>query len=264
MTEYTAEDLEKLARGQVISRDAFRAILADPAAAARLAAASELVSEAEPEPDPLPVARVPFTFDELADCLEGSASGSAAERFIDKHFRDDKRHCWPWYKMALAASIALTVACFGEGVLLVDGNKALAAAQAEIESLSKRLQDVIAQLSALQIDKAIDESSPHLYVAGRDRFGLRCRIDLRYIGEVKWRVGSEGDFETVFKAGPLPRGGDYPILEDIQKVSEPVALDGRAERVFLEFVPRSVIKDSELARQIPESLRRQEREFLFS
>jgi hypothetical protein len=94
MKSYTTVDLEKLAQGQQVPGDVFRALFADVEAVAdlaRLLQVRELLTAAEP--DCRPPAEVPdmdVTWDELACHGEGRpldpARHAAVERFLGKHF----------------------------------------------------------------------------------------------------------------------------------------------------------------------------------
>jgi hypothetical protein len=94
MKSFTAVDLERLARGQRVAGDVFRAIFADPEAVADLAGLLQVrqllscpeqeprTSSAEPDMD--------VSFEELARHGEGRpldpARRAAVERFLGKHF----------------------------------------------------------------------------------------------------------------------------------------------------------------------------------
>jgi hypothetical protein len=93
MKSFTAVDLEKLARGQRVAGDVFRAIFSDPEAVAdlaRLLQARELLTCPEPEPRLSAVPDMDVSFEELARHGEGRpldpARRAAVEGFLGKHF----------------------------------------------------------------------------------------------------------------------------------------------------------------------------------
>ena len=95
MTRPSLSELEKLARGQSISREAFLSLLsnADPEVRGQLAKAAQVQSLFDPgreqTPSPLPPA-MPVTFEELAAFQEGSldepARRAAVESFLREQF----------------------------------------------------------------------------------------------------------------------------------------------------------------------------------
>lgn len=90
MTGYSPEDLDYLAQGRAISDDAFRAILADPDAVSLIARAitrvQVLFADADRVCDPVDAPEMPFTFAELADCIEGSPCRPGVAEFVAEHF----------------------------------------------------------------------------------------------------------------------------------------------------------------------------------
>ena len=94
MKSFTGVDLERLARGQRVPGDVFRAIFADPEAVADLARLLQVRELATyPEPEPRTSAAVPdmdVSFEELARHGEGRpldpARRAAVERFLGQHF----------------------------------------------------------------------------------------------------------------------------------------------------------------------------------
>jgi hypothetical protein len=93
MHSFPAVDLEKLARGQRVAGDVFRAVFADAAAVADLARLLQVRDLLTAEPDGRPPADVPdmdVTWEELARHGEGKplepARRAAVERFLGKHF----------------------------------------------------------------------------------------------------------------------------------------------------------------------------------
>jgi hypothetical protein len=94
MTNYTATDLQALARGRSVPPEVFRSIFADPAAVADLARLlqvrqlHEVPAPEIPEPPPLPVMDV--TFEELARHgerrLHDPQRVAAVEAFLARHF----------------------------------------------------------------------------------------------------------------------------------------------------------------------------------
>jgi hypothetical protein len=94
MKSFTAVDLERLARGQRVAGDVFRAIFADPEAVAdlaRLLQVRELLSCPEPQSwAPAAVPDMDVSFEELARHGEGRpldpARRAAVERFLGQHF----------------------------------------------------------------------------------------------------------------------------------------------------------------------------------
>jgi hypothetical protein len=94
MKSFTTADLEKLARGQHVPGDVFRAVFADPEAVAdlaRLVQVRELLTSAQADPRGLgDVAAMNVTWDELSRYGEGRPLDperrTAVERFLGKHF----------------------------------------------------------------------------------------------------------------------------------------------------------------------------------
>lgn len=92
MSRDTATDLDKLARGEAVERDAFLALLGDPAAREgleRLARARAALDDAG-VPDAPPGVEMDVSWEELALHAEGALTDEerrlAVDRFLNRHF----------------------------------------------------------------------------------------------------------------------------------------------------------------------------------
>jgi len=95
-SETTTNDLERLVRGESISKESFLAILGDPAAMrelARLKLVRDLFRPSSDEPDDATsVAELPFTLEDLTmfyeHRLEDSKRRDAVRSYLTEHFPD--------------------------------------------------------------------------------------------------------------------------------------------------------------------------------